>query len=77
KPDVIKGQSSKWGGDAEKVSALIRGGLPRVPIGTERIERSLSAVQKSAEAIVVGGVTAIRGEQGNLFTGRRAERQAG
>ncbi|MFA9492296.1 MAG: hypothetical protein ACERK1_13840, partial [Anaerolineales bacterium] len=32
--------------------------------------------QGSAAAIVVDGVTTIRGEQGNLLTGRRAERQA-
>ena len=37
----------------------------------------LTAGQKSAEAEVVDGVTTIRGEQGNLLTGRRAERQAG
>ena len=36
---------------------------------------SLIAIQKSAEVVVVDGVTAINGEQGNLFTGRRAERQ--
>jgi hypothetical protein len=30
--------------------------------------------QKSAEAIVVDGVTNIQGGQGNLATGRRAER---
>ena len=35
----------------------------------------LTAKQKSAEAIVVDGVTTIQGEQGNLLTGRRAERQ--
>jgi hypothetical protein len=37
----------------------------------------LIAAQKSAEAEVVDGVTTIRGEQGKLLTGRRAERQAG
>lgn len=41
---------------------------------TEEIERSLTALQKSAEAEVVDGVTTIRGGQGNLTTGRRAER---
>jgi len=41
---------------------LIRGGLTD------------SHRQKSAEAIVVDGVTTIRGGQGNLPTGRRAER---
>ena len=46
-----------------KLSYLIRGGLSFLRGG-----------QKSAEAIVVGGVTSIRGGQGNLTTGRRAER---
>ena len=45
-----------------KLSHLIRGGL------------ALLKRQKSAEAIVVDGVTTIRGGQGNLTTGRRAER---
>jgi hypothetical protein len=44
-----------------KISHLIRGGLP-------------NRRQKSAEAIVVDGVTTIQGSQGNLATGRRAER---
>ena len=46
-----------------KLSHLIRGGLSHL---RER--------QKSAEAIVVGGVTTTQGGQGNLTTGRRAER---
>jgi hypothetical protein len=46
-----------------KLSHLIRGGLSFLRGG-----------QKSAEAIVVGGVTSTRGGQGNLTTGRRAER---
>ena len=46
-----------------KLSHLIRGGLSFLRGG-----------QKSAEAVVVGGVTSIRGGQGNLTTGRRAER---
>jgi len=46
-----------------KLSHLIRGDLSHLREG-----------QKSAEAVVVGGVTTIRGGQGNLTTGRRAER---
>ena len=46
-----------------KLSCLIRGDLS---ILRER--------QRSAEAIVVGGITTTRGGQGNLTTGRRAER---
>ena len=46
-----------------KLSHLIRGGLSFLRGG-----------QKSAEAIVVGGVTSTQGGQGNLATGRRAER---
>jgi hypothetical protein len=46
-----------------KSSYLIRGGLLFFIEG-----------QKSAEAIVVDGVTTIRGDQGNLVTGGRAER---
>ena len=46
-----------------KPSHLIRGGLSFLWGG-----------QKSAGAVVVGGVTSIRGGQGNLITGRRAER---
>ena len=46
-----------------RLSNLIRGGLPILFEG-----------QKSAEAIVVAGVTPSQGEQGNLVTGRRAER---
>ena len=45
-----------------KISYLIRGGLP-------------FEGQKSAEAVVVDGVTTIQGGQGNLATGRRAERK--
>jgi len=45
-----------------KLLYLIRGGLPFID------------GQKSAEAIVVDGVTTIRGSQGNLATGRRAKR---
>ena len=49
---------------------------------TEEIERSSDHVAEvstssqcpSGEAEVVDGVTTIQGEQGNLFTGRRAER---
>jgi len=44
-----------------KLSHLIRGDL-------------LREEQRSAEAIVVDGVTTIQGDQGNLVTGRRAER---
>ena len=77
KPDAIKGRSSKWGGCAGKVNALTRGGLCRVLSGLRGSRGSLTTVQKSAEAIVVDGVTTIRGKQGNLFTGRRAERRAG
>ena len=47
-----------------KLSYLIRGGLAFF------FER-----QKSAEAIVVGGVTSTQGGQGNLTTGPRAERK--
>ena len=46
-----------------KLSNLIRGDLS-----------SLRARQKSAKAVVVDGVTAIRGGRGNPSTGRRAER---
>jgi len=46
-----------------RLSYLIRGDLP-----------TLRGRQKSAEAEVVGGVTTTRGGQGNLTTGRRAER---
>ncbi len=46
-----------------KLSHLIRGGLSFLRGG-----------QKSAEAIVVGRATSTRGGQGNLTTGRRAER---
>ncbi len=46
-----------------KLWHLIRGGL-----------FFLRGGQKSAEAVVVGGVASIRGGQGNLATGRRAER---
>ena len=46
-----------------KLSYLIRGDLS-----------DLRERQKSAEAIVVGGVTTTQGGQGNLTTGRRAER---
>ena len=46
-----------------KLSHLIRGDLSHLREG-----------QKSAEAEVVGGVTTIQGGQGNLTTGRRAER---
>jgi hypothetical protein len=46
-----------------KLSHLIRGGLSFLRGG-----------QKSAEAIVVGGVTSTQGGEGNLATGRRAER---
>jgi hypothetical protein len=46
-----------------KLAHLIRGGLSFLRGG-----------QKSAEAIVVGGVTSTHGGQGNLTTGRRAER---
>jgi len=46
-----------------KLSYLIRGGLT-----------SLRGRQKSAEVIIVGGVTTTQGGQGNLATGRRAER---
>ena len=42
---------------------LIRGDLSHLRVG-----------QKSAEAVVVGGVTTTQGGQGNLATGRRAER---
>ena len=58
-----------------KLSYLIRGDLRCV--SETRLRRSrglLIALQKSAEAEVVDGVTTIQGEQGNLFTGRRAER---
>ena len=58
-----------------KLSYLIRGGLQRV--SEMRLRRSrglLTTLRKSAEAEVVDGVTTIRGEQGNLLTGRRAER---
>ncbi|MCJ7568376.1 MAG: hypothetical protein MUO58_12625 [Anaerolineales bacterium] len=49
---------------------------------TEEIERSSDRIAEvstspqcpSGEAEVVDGVTTIRGGQGNLFTGRRAER---
>ncbi len=47
-----------------KRSYLIRGGL------------SLSGGQKSAEAIVVDGVTTIQGGWGNSTTGRRAKRSS-
>ena len=46
-----------------KLSHLIRGDLS-----------SLRARQKSAKAVVVDGVTTIRGGRGNPSTGRRAER---
>ncbi len=58
-----------------KLSHLIRGDL-RCVLET-RLRRSrglLTASQKSAEVEVVDGVTTIQGEQGNLLTGRRAER---
>jgi len=58
-----------------KLSNLIRGDLRRV--SKKRLRRSrglLTATQKSAEAEVVDGVTSIQGGQGNLTTGRRAER---
>ena len=50
---------------------------------TEEIERSSDRIAEvstssqcpSGEAEVVDGVTTIQGEQGNLLTGRRAERQ--
>ncbi len=45
-----------------RISYLIRGGL------------SLSGGQKSAEAVIVDGLTTIQGGQGNLATGRRAKR---
>jgi len=45
-----------------KIPHLIRGGLPE-------------GGQKSAAAIVVGGVTTIQGGRGNSSTGRRAKRQ--
>ena len=44
-----------------KLPNLIRGGLP--------------TGQKSAEAIVVGGLTTTQGRRGNSSTGRRAERK--
>jgi hypothetical protein len=47
-----------------KLSDLIRGGLPVF----------LGGGQKSAEAVVVDGVTTIQGDRGNPVTGRRAER---
>ncbi len=59
-----------------KLSYLIRGDLQCV--SETRLRRSrglLTVLQKSAEAEVVDGVTTIQGEQGNLLTGRRAERQ--
>ena len=46
-----------------KLSHLIRGDLSHLREG-----------QESAEAIVVGGVATTQGGQGNLTTGRRAER---
>ena len=58
-----------------KLSNLIRGDLRCVSDkGLRRSRGLLNAVQKSAEAEVVDGVTTIRGGQGNLTTGRRAER---
>jgi hypothetical protein len=45
-----------------KKSYLIRGGLP------------IDEGQKSAEVVLVGGVTTTQGGQRNLTTGRRAER---
>ena len=58
-----------------KLSYLIRGDLRRVlETGLRRSRGLLTAPQKSAEAEVVDGVTTIQGEQGNLLTGRRAER---
>jgi len=59
-----------------KLSNLIRGDLRRV--SERRLRRSrglLIAWQKSAEVEVVDGVTTIQGGQGNLATGRRAERE--
>ena len=46
-----------------ELSHLIRGDLSHLREG-----------QKSAEAVVVGGVTTTQGGQGNLTTGRRAKR---
>ena len=58
-----------------KLSYLIRGDLRRVSgKGLRRSRGLLTATQKSAEAEVVDGVTTIQGGQGNLTTGRRAER---
>ncbi len=51
KPDATKGQSSKWGKDAGKVSALTWGGLPSGRKGNPGCEARLRR-QKSAEAIV-------------------------
>ena len=61
-------KGSKWlyvnaTGVRGKLSHLMRGGLSFLRGG-----------QKSVEAIVVGGVTSTQGGQGNLVTGRRAER---
>jgi hypothetical protein len=47
-----------------RLSNLIRGGLPVF----------FWCGQKSAEAVVVDGITTIRGDWGNPVTGRRAER---
>ncbi|MGB3714986.1 MAG: hypothetical protein WA996_11210 [Candidatus Promineifilaceae bacterium] len=49
-------------------AARVRGKLPNL------IRGGLPMRQKSAEAIVVGGVTATQGGWGNSSTGRRAER---
>jgi hypothetical protein len=58
-----------------KLSYLIRGDLRRVSErGLRRSRGLLTTPQKSAEAEVVDGVTTIQGGQGNLATGRRAER---
>ncbi len=50
---VIKGRGGKFGGCAVKAAGLTSGDLRRVPEGTERLARAVSAVQKSAEGIVV------------------------
>ena len=58
-----------------ELSYLIRGDLRRVlETGLRRSRGFLTARQKSAEVEVVDEVTTIQGEQGNLLTGRRAER---
>ncbi len=62
----VKGNGSKSGGCARKAVELTPGDLHRVPPqgGTKEVGRRMTAVQKSAEGIVGGGLPATEGPNG-------------